>query len=67
MKINRYRSSEIAFFKAYHLETKEYTIKVEKLGINIRVQSVGREQPLLFLHGAPTGGTTWVQLVASLP
>jgi hypothetical protein len=31
-KINRYKISEDAFFKAFQLERKEYTIKVKNCG-----------------------------------
>jgi pimeloyl-ACP methyl ester carboxylesterase len=63
-KINLYRSLEDAFFKAYQVEPKEYNIEVEKYGINIRVQTIGNGQPLLFIHGGPNAGTTWVQLAS---
>jgi 2-hydroxy-6-oxonona-2,4-dienedioate hydrolase len=66
-KINRYRLSEKTFFNAYQLEPSEHHIKVEKLGINIRVLTVGSGQPLLFIHGAPTAGSIWVQLVSWIP
>lgn len=66
-KINRYRSSENAVFRAYQLEPKEERIAIEKLGILVRVQSIGNGEPLLFVHGAPNSGSTWAQLVSFLP
>src|SRR5690606_28743664 len=66
-KVNRYRLSEKAFFNAYQLEPREHYIKVEKLGIKVRVLTVGSGPPLLFVHGAPTAGSIWVQLVSWLP
>jgi 2-hydroxy-6-oxonona-2,4-dienedioate hydrolase len=66
-KINRYRSSENALFRAYHLEPKEERIRIENLGTLVRVQTIGTGVPLLFVHGAPNAGSTWAQLVSFLP
>jgi pimeloyl-ACP methyl ester carboxylesterase len=66
-KINRYRSSEQALFKAYQLDPKEEYIKLEKPGGRIRVQTIGNGEPLLFIHGAPNAGSTWAELVSFLP
>jgi len=65
--ISRYRLSENSFFKAYQLEPKEHYIKIEKYYINIRVLTVGKGQPLLFIHGAPNAASTWAQLVSLVP
>jgi 2-hydroxy-6-oxonona-2,4-dienedioate hydrolase len=66
-KINRYKSSENALFRAYQLEPKEERIAIEKLGTFVRVQTIGNGAPLLFVHGAPNAGSTWAQLVSFLP
>lgn len=66
-KIRRYRLSEDALFKAFQLEAKEANIAIEDRGIHARVQTIGNGPPLLFVHGAPNAGSTWVQLVSFLP
>lgn len=66
-KINRYRSSEQALFKAYQLDPKEEYIKLEKPVGLVRVQIIGKGEPLLFIHGAPNAGSTWAELVSFLP
>ena len=66
-KILRYRSSEAELFKAYKVNPEEHIVLIKKLGIKIRVLTMGQGLPLLFIHGAPNAGSTWIQLAALLP
>ena len=66
-KLNRYRSSENALFRAYGLDPQEEVITIKKLDSRVRVQTIGSGPPLLFVHGAPNSGSTWVQLLPFFP
>lgn len=61
-KTRRFRESENALFKAFNLEKKEHFVKVPQHNIDVRVQELGTGEPLLFIHGGPNAGSTWVQL-----
>ena len=65
-KINQYRLSEDAFLKAYKIERKEHIIGVKNYGTKIRFQTLGKGPPLLFVHGGPNAGSTWLQIAALL-
>ncbi len=62
-----YREAELAFWNDYGIEPKEHFVELATLGTRIRVQEVGDGDPVVFLHGSPTSGTTFAPLVGSLP
>jgi pimeloyl-ACP methyl ester carboxylesterase len=60
---NRYRMSENDYHRAFHCYPEEHLIKVEKLGVTVRIQAVGKGQPVFFVHGGPADGNIWYQLI----
>lgn len=45
----------------------DHRVRLASVGIQVRVQEVGSGQPVLFLHGGSTCGTSWADLVAAMP
>lgn len=61
-----YREAELAFWGLYGVEPKEHHVQLSTLGTTVRVQEAGTGDPVLFLHGSPTSGTTFAPLAAAL-
>jgi pimeloyl-ACP methyl ester carboxylesterase len=60
------RASEQALWGSVGLEPIEHTFRLASLDVKVRVQEVGMGEPVLFLHGGSSWGTSWANLVASL-
>lgn len=66
-KIAAYRKSEDALLKQYNLEREEHFIPVKGYELKVRVQEIGSGIPILFIHGGPNAGSTWLELASLLP
>ena len=66
-KVDAYRKSEEVLLKQYHLEKEEHFIPVKEYEMKVRVQEIGSGLPILFIHGGPNAGTTWLELASLLP
>ena len=65
-KIDRYRASEEILLEKYNLKREEHFIPVDKLNIKVRVQVIGKGEPLLLIHGGPNAGSTWLEIASLL-
>lgn len=63
---NAYRESEDKILELYGINRVEHFIEVPEHGIRVRVQETGEGKPLLFIHGGPNAGSTWLQLASLL-
>ena len=62
-----YRAAEAAFWASIGREpTTEHHVRLPATGTVVRIQEVGQGPPVLFLHGAPNTGSTWLPLVEHL-
>ena len=62
-----YRDAEAALWASFGCRpSAEHHVRLPATGTNVRVQEVGAGPPVLFLHGGPNTGSTWVPLVAHL-
>jgi pimeloyl-ACP methyl ester carboxylesterase len=66
-KINAYRQSEEKMLRLYKLEREEHFIPVKGYDLKVRVQEIGSGPPILFIHGGPNAGSTWLELASLLP
>lgn len=66
-KIDKYRHNENAVLNKYKLDSEEHFVRVENYGIKVRVQVTGQGPPMLFIHGGPNAGSTWLELASLLP
>lgn len=62
-----YREAEMAFWSAHGLEPSERFVRLAVTGSRVRVLEVGAGEPVLFVHGGPNAGSTWVPLLQHLP
>jgi 2-hydroxy-6-oxonona-2,4-dienedioate hydrolase len=63
----RYRDAEARLWKSVGMMTPtERRVDLERTRVNVRVQEVGEGPPVVFVHGATNGGTSWAPLVARL-
>ena len=65
-KIKKYKAAEDALFRHYGVERVEHVIPIPALGISVRVQTAGKGEPIVFVHGGPNAGSTWAELVSYL-
>jgi pimeloyl-ACP methyl ester carboxylesterase len=63
----RYREAERALWASEGLEPTEHWIELASTGTRARVQAVGEGEPVLFVHGGPNAGSTWVPLAPHVP
>lgn len=61
----RYRRSEAALWASVGAAPEERTVRLAT-GTAVRVLDVGDGEPLLFVHGATNGASSWAPLVARL-
>lgn len=62
----RYREAEDRWCASQGIERTEHRVHLQRLDVDVRVQEVGDGDPVLFIHGGPNSGSTWMQLVARL-
>jgi 2-hydroxy-6-oxonona-2,4-dienedioate hydrolase len=62
-----YRDAEAVLWSSFGSRpTAEHRVRLPTTGTTVRIQEVGEGPPVLFLHGGPNTGSTWVPLVAHL-
>jgi 2-hydroxy-6-oxonona-2,4-dienedioate hydrolase len=62
-----YREAEARLQAAVGLAPPaEHQVRLDSTGTTVRVQELGEGDPVLFIHGGPNSGSTWVPLVAHL-
>jgi 2-hydroxy-6-oxonona-2,4-dienedioate hydrolase len=65
--VTAYRDAEATFWATIGREpTAEHHVRLPTTGTTVRVQEVGEGPPVLFLHGGPNAGSTWIPLLAHL-
>jgi pimeloyl-ACP methyl ester carboxylesterase len=63
----RYRESERALWSKFGLQPREKVVLLDRSATAVRVLEVGDGPPVVFVHGASNGATSWVSLAALLP
>jgi pimeloyl-ACP methyl ester carboxylesterase len=63
----RYRAAEEDLWSSLGVTLSERRVRLAGIGTEVRVQELGAGQPVLFIHGASTCGTSWADLAALLP
>jgi pimeloyl-ACP methyl ester carboxylesterase len=66
-RAGRFRDAESAVWRGLGISIRDRRIRLGRLGTEVRIQEVGDGDPVLFIHGASTSGTSWATLVAQLP
>jgi 2-hydroxy-6-oxonona-2,4-dienedioate hydrolase len=65
--VRAYREAEATLWATTgRAPAAEHQVRLPTTGTTVRVQEVGEGPPVLFLHGGPNAGSTWVPLVAHL-
>lgn len=62
----KYRGAELRLWESFGLEPTERRVHLQNLDVTARVQEIGEGPPVLLIHGASVGGTSWVNLVQGL-
>jgi 2-hydroxy-6-oxonona-2,4-dienedioate hydrolase len=62
----RYREAEQVMFAEVGVTPVEQRVHLPRLDVDVRVQEVGEGPPVLFLHGGPNSGSTWLELASRL-
>jgi pimeloyl-ACP methyl ester carboxylesterase len=62
-----YRDAEATFWTTIgRRPSAEHHVRLSTTGTTVRVQEVGEGPPVLFLHGGPNAGCTWLPLLEHL-
>jgi pimeloyl-ACP methyl ester carboxylesterase len=67
MHAARFRAAEQALWRSCGREPREHRLGLARLGTIVRVLEAGDGPPVLFVHGANNGGSSWASLAAALP
>jgi len=62
----RYRAAERRLWQSCGVTPTEQRLRLDRIGVTVRVQEVGQGPAAVFVHGASTSGTSWAPLVARL-
>jgi pimeloyl-ACP methyl ester carboxylesterase len=62
----RYREAERRLWDTFSVTPTEQRLQLSRTGGTVRVQEIGEGPPVVFVHGASNGGTSWAHLVAGL-
>jgi len=62
----RYRAAERRLWQSCGVTPTEQRVRLDRIGVTVRVQEVGQGPAVVFVHGASTSGTSWASLVARL-
>ncbi|MCB0998109.1 MAG: alpha/beta hydrolase [Acidimicrobiales bacterium] len=61
-----YRAAERRLWSSLGVDARERFVELRRLGTQVRVQEIGDGEPVVFVHGGPSAGTTWAPLVAEM-
>lgn len=61
-----YRASERRLWLSLGAHPSEHFVELQTLGTRVRVQELGEGEPVVYVHGGPSAGTTWAPLAAAL-
>jgi pimeloyl-ACP methyl ester carboxylesterase len=59
----RFRRAEQAAWRHFGVAPRERTVRVEKLGLDLRVLEVGEGEPVLFVHGGGSLASSWSSML----
>lgn len=62
----KYREAEGRLWDSFGLKPTEQQLHLKNLDVGVRVQEIGAGPPVVLVHGASVGGTSWVQLLPGL-
>ncbi|MFQ5524584.1 MAG: alpha/beta fold hydrolase [Acidimicrobiia bacterium] len=63
MNEHKYRESEQLLWAWAGLEPTETWVTLSHTGTRVRIQEIGRGEPVLFIHGGPNAGATWAPML----
>lgn len=66
MNEDRYREAERALWGSVGAHPTESRLTLERTNATVRIQELGEGEPVVFVHGASNGGTSWASLAARL-
>ena len=66
MSEDRYRDAEHALWASQGAHPTERLLGLDRTRATVRVQEIGEGEPVVFVHGASNGGTSWASLAARL-
>jgi 2-hydroxy-6-oxonona-2,4-dienedioate hydrolase len=62
----KYRAAEQRLWDSFALRPTERRIRLQSLGVTVRVQEIGEGPAVLLIHGASVGGASWANLLQGL-
>jgi 2-hydroxy-6-oxonona-2,4-dienedioate hydrolase len=59
-----YRAAERRLWHSIGAQPVERSIRLDRIGVDVRLQEIGHGPPVLFIHGVATSGVSWAGLAA---
>jgi pimeloyl-ACP methyl ester carboxylesterase len=66
MNVQRFRETEQRLWESVGVAPTERCVHLDRADCAVRVQEVGAGPPVVFVHGASNGGSSWASLAARL-
>jgi 2-hydroxy-6-oxonona-2,4-dienedioate hydrolase len=62
----RYREAEDRLWASTGVTPRDRRVRLERLGVSVRVQEVGEGHPVVCVHGGSNAGSSWARLAGRL-
>ena len=62
----RYRTAENDLWGYYNSKPKEHFLDLTQPRLRLRLLEIGEGEPVLFIHGGPNAGSTWVPIAHAM-
>jgi 2-hydroxy-6-oxonona-2,4-dienedioate hydrolase len=62
----RYREAERQLWESVGVTPTEQQLRLDRIGVTVRVQEVGVGPAVVFVHGSTNSGVSWAPLIARL-
>lgn len=62
-----YQQAENRLWRSLGSRPTQRWVELSRLGVRVRIQERGDGEPVIYVHGGPSAGTTWAPLAAQLP
>ena len=66
MNQDRYQAAERRLWASVGVTPRDRRVRLERLGVTVRIQEVGEGDPVVFVHGGSNAGASWARLAARL-
>ncbi|MFQ5826994.1 MAG: alpha/beta fold hydrolase [Dehalococcoidia bacterium] len=65
-RLQHYQTAERRLWEHFGAEPQDHFLELQRPRAKVRIQEVGKGEPVLFVHGGPSAGSEWASLATRL-